>query len=54
MGIDQFNIRVYGLLVDAGRILVTDEFRMGIFMSKFPGGGLNFGEKTINCLRKEF
>ena len=54
MGIDQFNIRVYGLLVDAGRILVTDEFRMGIFMTKFPGGGLKYGEGTIDCLKREF
>ena len=54
MEVSQFNIRVYGLLVDAGRILVTDEFRMGIFMTKFPGGGLNFGEGTIDSLRREF
>lgn len=54
MGIDQFNIRVYGFLIDEGQILVTDEFRLGIFMTKFPGGGLQFGEGTINCLKREF
>ena len=54
MEINQFNIRVYGLLTDEGRILVTDEFRLGIFMTKFPGGGLKFGEGTIDCLRREF
>jgi 8-oxo-dGTP pyrophosphatase MutT (NUDIX family) len=54
MPINQFNIRVYGLLIDAGRVLVTDEFRLGIFMTKFPGGGLQFGEGTIDCLKREF
>ncbi len=54
MTIDRFNIRVYGFLIDNGQILVTDEFRLGIFMTKFPGGGLQFGEGTINCLKREF
>ena len=52
--IDKFNIRVYGLLIDDGKILITDEFRLGIFMTKFPGGGLKFGEGTIDCLKREF
>ncbi|NCA76217.1 MAG: NUDIX domain-containing protein [Alphaproteobacteria bacterium] len=54
MAINQFNIRVYGLLIDDGQVLVTDEFRLGIFMTKFPGGGLQFGEGTIDCLKREF
>jgi 8-oxo-dGTP diphosphatase len=54
MTVNQFNIRVYGLLIDNGYILVTDEFRMGIHMTKFPGGGLHFGEGTIECLKREF
>ncbi|MEI7662401.1 MAG: NUDIX domain-containing protein [Bacteroidota bacterium] len=54
MEINQFNIRVYGLLVDDGTVLVTDEFRLGIYMTKFPGGGLKFGEGTIDCLKREF
>jgi 8-oxo-dGTP diphosphatase len=54
MEIDRFNIRVYGLLTDEGSILVTDEFRLGIYMTKFPGGGLQFGEGTLDCLKREF
>ena len=49
-----FNIRVYGFLIDEGRILVTDEFRLGILMTKFPGGGLKYGEGLIDCLKREF
>lgn len=54
MEINRFNIRVYGFLVDDGRVLVTDEYRLGIYMTKFPGGGLHFGEGTADCLKREF
>ncbi len=54
MGINQFNIRVYGFLIEDKKILVTDEYRLGIFMTKFPGGGLQFGEGTLDCLKREF
>ncbi len=50
----QFNIRVYGLLIDHGKILVTDEYRMQTLMTKFPGGALEFGEGTVDCLKREF
>lgn len=47
-------IRVYGIFVDAGqRILLSDEFRMGMRMTKFPGGGLQLGEGPEDCLRRE-
>lgn len=49
-----FNIRVYGLLFGPdSRILITDEFRLNMFMTKFPGGGLEPGEGTIDCLKRE-
>ena len=51
----QFNIRVYGLLINKRQeVLITDEFRIGMYMTKFPGGGLEFGEGTIDCLKREF
>ena len=51
----KFNIRVYGILLrNNSEVLVTDEFRLGTFMMKFPGGGLEFGEGTIDCLKREF
>jgi 8-oxo-dGTP diphosphatase len=54
MKTDQFNIRVYGFLIDDGKVLVTDEYRLGIYMTKFPGGGLKYGEGTADCLKREF
>ena len=50
-----FNIRVYGLLInEKNEVLVTDEYRFGKEMTKFPGGGMQFGEGTIECLLREF
>ena len=49
-----FNIRVYALIINEKKeILLSDEFRMGMRMTKFPGGGLHFGEGTIDCLKRE-
>jgi 8-oxo-dGTP diphosphatase len=50
-----FNIRVYGILYGKNReILVSDEFIRGNQYTKFPGGGLEFGEGTRDCLVREF
>jgi len=49
-----FTIRVYALIINSSNeILVTDEFQLDMKMTKFPGGGLNFGEGTIDCLKRE-
>jgi len=54
LGIDRFNIRVYGIHVNNdGKVLVTDEYRLNMYMTKFPGGGLEFHEGTIDCLKRE-
>ncbi|TDH28849.1 NUDIX domain-containing protein [Segetibacter sp. 3557_3] len=50
----RFNIRVYGLLVWNDQLLVSDEYIRGNYFTKFPGGGLEFGEGTRDCLRREF
>lgn len=53
-GIDAFNLRVYGLLIKDRKVLITDEHRGGILMTKFPGGGLEKGEGIEACLEREF
>jgi len=50
-----FNIRVYGILINEDRqVLVSDELIRGNYYTKFPGGGLEFGEGTRDCLKREF
>lgn len=50
----RFNIRVYGILInDKKQILVADEYIRGGLYTKFPGGGLEFGEGTRDCLKRE-
>lgn len=52
---DRFNIRVYGILINRQKeVLVSDEFIRGGYYTKFPGGGLEFGEGTRDCLKREF
>ena len=49
------NIRVYGILMnDKNQVLVSDEYIRGNYYTKFPGGGLEFGEGTRDCLKREF
>ena len=49
------NLRVYGLLIDKDKkVLVSDEYIRGAYITKFPGGGLEFGEGTRDCLKREF
>jgi 8-oxo-dGTP diphosphatase len=51
----QFNIRVYGtFLNEQKQMLVADEIIRNKFYTKFPGGGLEFGEGTRDCLKREF
>lgn len=50
-----FSLRVYGILINEDKqVLVSDEYIRGGFYTKFPGGGLEFGEGTRDCLRREF
>ena len=51
----RFNIRVYGILInDRDEVLIADERRNGISFTKFPGGGLEWGEGLKECLKREF
>jgi 8-oxo-dGTP diphosphatase len=51
----RFNVRVYGLLINEEKeILISDEQEYGMRFTKFPGGGLEFGEGLIDGLKREF
>lgn len=52
---NRFNLRVYGILINQRKqVLVSDEYIRGGYYTKFPGGGLEFGEGTRECLMREF
>ena len=50
----RFNVRVYGILIVKDAILVSDEYIKRNKITKLPGGGLEFGEGTKDCLIREF
>ena len=50
----RFNVRVYGLLIKDNAVLVSDELIADRWITKFPGGGLEFGEGSVDCLKREF
>ncbi len=52
--IDNINIRVYALCIKDQKILALHEEYAGDFLIKLPGGGLEYGESTIECLKREF
>jgi ADP-ribose pyrophosphatase YjhB (NUDIX family) len=52
--VKKFNVRVYGILTLNDAVLVSDEYIKGNKITKFPGGGLEFGEGTRDCLVREF
>ena len=50
-----FNVRVYGILLDADQqLLVSDEFIRGNYITKLPGGGLEIVEGTRDGLARDF
>ena len=53
--IDKINIRVYAIYINENQeIMALDEGYAGQKLIKLPGGGLEFGEGTIECLHREF
>ncbi|PUZ23897.1 NUDIX domain-containing protein [Chitinophaga costaii] len=50
-----FNVRVYGIMINEKReVLVMDEYIRGGYYTKFPGGGLELGEGTLQCVVREW
>lgn len=50
-----FTIRVYGILMNHKQeVLLVHEKMPTMHFTKFPGGGLEYGEGTRDCLIREF
>jgi 8-oxo-dGTP diphosphatase len=51
----KFNVRVYGLMINESKqVLLSDEEVHSERFTKFPGGGLEYGEGLIDGLKREF
>jgi 8-oxo-dGTP diphosphatase len=48
-----FTIRIYGIYIKDHHVLLSQEKQGGMDMLKFPGGGLEYGEGTLDCLKRE-
>ena len=49
-----FNLRVYAIIInEKDEVLVSDECRYGKAFTKFPGGGLEWGEGQKETLARE-
>lgn len=50
----RYNLRVYGIIINENdEVLVSDERRYGRSFTKFPGGGLEWGEGLKEGLERE-
>ncbi|HLS70603.1 MAG TPA: NUDIX domain-containing protein [Chitinophagaceae bacterium] len=52
--IPPINIRVYGIWIKNKMVFIAEEEYLNKPLIKFPGGGLEYGEGTISCLKREF
>ncbi len=50
----KFNVRVYGIYTENEKVLVSIEQIGEHTITKFVGGGLEFGEGIADCLIREF
>jgi 8-oxo-dGTP diphosphatase len=54
LSLSRFNVRVYALIInELDEVLLSDELRFGHHFTKFPGGGVEFGEGLKDALFRE-
>ena len=50
----KYSIRVYMLILNTrNEVLISDEYLLDTRMAKFPGGGMEYGEGAVDCLKRE-
>jgi 8-oxo-dGTP diphosphatase len=50
----EYVIRVYALIINEHKqVLLSDEYVLDMKMTKFPGGGMEPEEGTLDCLQRE-
>ncbi|MFI5344963.1 MAG: NUDIX hydrolase [Elusimicrobiota bacterium] len=49
-----FSCRIYGVLREGGKVLLTRSVFRGSPFVNFPGGGIEIGEAPMDALRREF
>jgi 8-oxo-dGTP pyrophosphatase MutT (NUDIX family) len=50
----RFSLRIYGILIEKGRLLMTRSTFLGREFVNFPGGGVELGEAPMAALKREF
>jgi ADP-ribose pyrophosphatase YjhB (NUDIX family) len=50
----KFRVAIYGVLVENGKVLLTDTRVPSGIITNFPGGGLELGESPVGALEREF
>jgi 8-oxo-dGTP pyrophosphatase MutT (NUDIX family) len=50
----KFRVAIYGVLVEQGKVLLTDTRVPSGVITNFPGGGLELGESPLEALAREF
>lgn len=52
--ITKFTVRVYAVIINENdEVLLSDEYQHNMKMTKFPGGGMEFGEGVKETLERE-
>jgi 8-oxo-dGTP diphosphatase len=54
MAVKGFSCRIYGVLVDGSKVLLTRSRFMEREFVNFPGGGVELGESPLAALKREF